>query len=124
MGARRWKGPGYEPLFSRKGDRPYPVKEGEAPLPPRIYDPTPGEPSYIRPDALPPPPPEPSIAEWPYTWRVHTRPKQGPVVGPARAGQPCRVLVRGRKNTCIVEFVDGFRLATSRNYLRRRKARA
>jgi hypothetical protein len=35
-----------------------------------------------------------------------------------RKGQCCRVLLRGNKNRCLVEFVDGFRLMTSRNTLR------
>jgi NTP pyrophosphatase (non-canonical NTP hydrolase) len=38
-----------------------------------------------------------------------------------RYGQACRVLARGRLNTCVVEFEDGYRAATSRNYVRRRK---
>jgi hypothetical protein len=35
-----------------------------------------------------------------------------------RKGQSCRVLLRGNKNRCLVEFLDGFRLMTSRNTLR------
>jgi hypothetical protein len=35
-----------------------------------------------------------------------------------RKGQCCRVLVRGNKNRCLVEFLDGFRLMTGRNTLR------
>ena len=35
-----------------------------------------------------------------------------------RKGQPCRVLARGNKNRCLVEFADGFRLMTNRNTLR------
>jgi hypothetical protein len=38
-----------------------------------------------------------------------------------RQGQPCRVLVRGNKNRCLVEFADGFRMMTSRNALRKLK---
>ena len=45
-------------------------------------------------------------------WRVRTR-------LPERFGQPCRVLARGSKNTILVEFEDGYRVATSRNYVRR-----
>jgi hypothetical protein len=49
----------------------------------------------------------------PYIWRVRTR-------LPDRFGQRCRVLIRaGRLNSCLVEFADGFRCVTSRNYLRR-----
>jgi hypothetical protein len=29
----------------------------------------------------------------------------------------CRVLARGKLNTCLVEFEDGYRVTTSRNYL-------
>jgi hypothetical protein len=49
-----------------------------------------------------------------YTWRVRTR-------FPERFGQPCAVLIRGGMNTCLVEFADGFRAYTSRNYVRRAK---
>lgn len=35
-----------------------------------------------------------------------------------RKGQCYRVLLRGNKNRCLVEFLDGFRLMTSRNTLR------
>ena len=37
-----------------------------------------------------------------------------------RKGQHCRVLVRGRMNSCLVEFEDGFRAVTSRNAIRKR----
>ena len=37
-----------------------------------------------------------------------------------RKGQLCRVLVRGKMNSCAVEFLaDGFQAVTSRNALRR-----
>ena len=36
-----------------------------------------------------------------------------------RKGQPCRVLVRGSMNSCLVEFADGYRMVTSRNALRK-----
>lgn len=49
-------------------------------------------------------------------WRVHTR-------LPERFGQPCRVLARGRRNTILVEFGDGWRVTTSRNYVRRLSGR-
>ncbi len=45
-------------------------------------------------------------------WRVRTR-------LPERWHQPCRVIARGRMNTIVVEFADGYRVATSRNYVRR-----
>lgn len=45
-------------------------------------------------------------------WRVRAR-------LPDRFGQPCKVLARGSMNTALVEFEDGFRVTTSRNYVRR-----
>jgi hypothetical protein len=52
---------------------------------------------------------------YPYYWRVRTR-------LPERKGEPCRVLVRARRmNSCLVEFADGYKVVTSRNYLRKRK---
>ena len=50
-------------------------------------------------------------------WRVRAR-------LPERFGQPCRVLARGSKNTILVEFEDGFRVVTSRTYVRRLPRRA
>lgn len=50
--------------------------------------------------------------EYPYYWRVRTR-------YPERFGQRCAVLVRGKMNSCLVEFEDGLRTVTSRNYIRR-----
>lgn len=47
-----------------------------------------------------------------YRWRVRTK-------LPERFGQSCRVLARGRLNSVLVEFGDGVRVVTSRNYLRR-----
>ncbi len=47
-------------------------------------------------------------------WRVRTR-------LPERHGQPCRVLARGRMNSALVEFEDGLRVITSRNYVRKLK---
>jgi hypothetical protein len=45
-------------------------------------------------------------------WRVRTR-------LPDRFGKPCRVVVRGRLNSVLVEFDDGYRVVTSRNYVRK-----
>jgi len=55
----------------------------------------------------------PAIAAppFPYRWRVRTRLAD-------RFGQLCRVLVRGAKNSALVEFEDGFQVVTSRNYIR------
>jgi hypothetical protein len=45
-----------------------------------------------------------------YIWRVKTRLTE-------RYMTPCKVLARGKMNTCLVEFEDGYRVTTSRNYL-------
>lgn len=47
-----------------------------------------------------------------YRWRVRTRLHE-------RFGHTCKVLVRGRMNSCLVEFLDGYRVVTSRNYVRK-----
>lgn len=53
------------------------------------------------------------LSMYPYVWRVKTR-------LPERKGTRCRVLARGRMNSCLVEFEsDGYRVVTSRNYLRK-----
>lgn len=39
-----------------------------------------------------------------------------------RKGQACRVLVRGKMNTAMIEFEDGERHFVSRNALRRKHA--
>lgn len=36
-----------------------------------------------------------------------------------RKGQRCRVLVRGKMNSALIEFEDGFRAVVSRNALRK-----
>jgi hypothetical protein len=51
---------------------------------------------------------------FPYVCRVRTR-------LPERYGQHLRVLIRGGMNSALVEFADGFRCVTSRNYLRKAK---
>jgi len=45
-----------------------------------------------------------------YVWRVKTR-------LPERYMTPCKVLARGKRNSCLVEFEDGYRVITSRNYV-------
>ena len=40
-------------------------------------------------------------------WRVRTR-------LPERFGQRCRVIARGSRNSCAVQFEDGYRTVTSR----------
>ena len=37
----------------------------------------------------------------------------------ARKGQRCRVVVRGKMNSVLVEFEDGFTMVTSGNALRK-----
>lgn len=37
---------------------------------------------------------------------------------PDRWGQPCRVVARGRLNSALIEFADGYRVITSRNFVR------
>ena len=37
-----------------------------------------------------------------------------------RKGQFCKVVVRGKRNSCLVEFEDGYRAVTSRNAIRKR----
>lgn len=33
---------------------------------------------------------------------------------PERKGKPCRILTRGRMNSILVEFEDGYKVVTSR----------
>ena len=49
-----------------------------------------------------------------HVWYWRTRPTDSP-----RKGQRCRVLVRGRMNNVLVEFVDGYRVVTCRYAVRR-----
>lgn len=37
-----------------------------------------------------------------------------------RKGQRCRVLVRGKMNSALIEFEDGYRAVVSRNAIRRK----
>ena len=39
-----------------------------------------------------------------------------------RQGQPCKVLARGKMNSCLVEFSDGYQMVTSRNAIRKNPA--
>ncbi len=52
--------------------------------------------------------------DYPYVWFWRTR-------LPERKGEPCRVLVRGKMNSALVEFEDGHRVVTSRFAVRRRE---
>jgi len=66
---------------------------------------------------------------FPYVWTWRLRVWEFPGVrvktswfgdGIDRAGHPCRVLVRGSRNSALLEFDDGYRVVTSRAGLRRR----
>lgn len=52
------------------------------------------------------------MTTYPYRWRVRTR-------LPERFGQLLRVIIRGGMNSALVEFDDGHRCVTSRNYFRK-----
>ncbi len=58
-------------------------------------------------------------SDYPLVWRVRARPL---FAGSARLGdrygQRCRVLVSGALNSVLVEFADGYRVITSRHYVR------
>ena len=45
-----------------------------------------------------------------YIWRVKAR-------LPERYMASCRVIARGKLNSCLVEFEDGYKVVTSRNYV-------
>jgi uncharacterized protein YmfQ (DUF2313 family) len=42
-----------------------------------------------------------------------------PICDGTRKGMACRVLIRGKRNSALVEFSDGFRAITSRNALKK-----
>ena len=52
------------------------------------------------------------MIEFGYTWFWHSRLSE-------RKGQPCRILTRGRMNSILVEFEDGFKVITSRYAVRK-----
>lgn len=57
-----------------------------------------------------------------YVWAWNKRPTTPDSWRPGnRRGQRCKVLARGRMNSALVEFEDGYRCVTSRNGLRKRK---
>ena len=37
-----------------------------------------------------------------------------------RKNHPCKILARGKMNSILIEFTDGYRVVTSRNAVRRR----
>lgn len=47
--------------------------------------------------------------QWRWRWRKWL---------PGRHGQPCKVIARGKLNSCLVEFADGLRYVTSRHAVR------
>lgn len=53
-------------------------------------------------------------SEWPHVWFWRAK-------LPERKGELCRILARGKKNSVLVEFVDGTRVITSRHAVRKRK---
>ena len=57
-------------------------------------------------------------AEFPYVYRW-AKCLGMPVIGGVRKGQLCKVLVRGKRNSCLIEFPDGLQAVTSRNALRK-----
>jgi hypothetical protein len=42
-----------------------------------------------------------------------------PVLGGTRKNQLCKVLARGKLNSCLIQFPDGLQAVTSRNALRK-----
>jgi hypothetical protein len=57
------------------------------------------------------------MGEAPYIWYWRKKPE-----GQDRKGAPCRVLARGKMNSIMVEFEDGYRVITSRYAVRRSRA--
>ena len=58
------------------------------------------------------------VAEFPYVYRW-AKYLGMPVLGGIRKGQLCKVLVRGKRNSCLIEFPDSYQAVTSRNALRK-----
>ena len=61
-----------------------------------------------------------TLAEFPYVYRWAKYLGMA-VCGGNRKGQFCKVIVRGQRNSCVIEFPDGYQAVTSRNALRRVK---
>jgi hypothetical protein len=62
------------------------------------------------------------MPEYIYSWAPRFRVPGMPVLD--RKGDRCRVIVRGRMNSALIEFADGERHVVSRNALRKaREAR-
>jgi hypothetical protein len=63
-------------------------------------------------------------AVYPYVWFWKQQPHWDRGTSPRvfdreRKGERCRMLARGRMNSGLIEFEDGYRVVTSRNGLRR-----
>lgn len=50
-------------------------------------------------------------------WRIRSK-------LPERFKTPCRVLARGKMNSVLVQFEDGLKVLTSRNFIRRKDGEA
>lgn len=61
------------------------------------------------------------MKEYPYVWAWNKWPATEWGTPGSRKGQRCRVVVRGGKNSALLEFEDGHLVVTSRNGLRRAK---
>lgn len=62
------------------------------------------------------------MSSYPYIWAWGPRaPPIGNLKCMNRKGQRCRVLARGRMNSALIEFEDGFQAVVSRNGIRREK---
>jgi hypothetical protein len=57
--------------------------------------------------------------EFPYVYRW-AKYLGMPVLNGERKGQPCKVLLRGKRNSCLIEFPDGYQAVTSRNAVRKK----
>ena len=68
---------------------------------------------------VPPGTDDPGVSEemknmFPYVWFWRVR-------LPERKGQACRVVARGKMNSILVEFIDGWKVVTSRYAVRKSK---
>jgi hypothetical protein len=71
------------------------------------------------------------LGNWAYCAKLYNGNVTGPVFPykfvwnrpglPGRKGESCCVLVRGKMNSCAIEFEDGFRAVVSRNAVRKKK---
>lgn len=59
-----------------------------------------------------------ALAEFPFVYRW-AKCLGMPALRGERKGQRCKVLARGKLNSCLIEFPDGYQAVTSRNALRK-----